>query len=384
MTTVEATPQVLWYTGQNGAHAGPFTEADVRGQVQSGTLKPTDYVWCPGWTEWKPAGVVFPAVSAPPPMPPPVVPVSPGAHSKLSETKAAPPAAVAPEKETQRAAAHPAVTVSDGMATHESAGIEPSATPSNIKLRIAAAAALVVCVVAAGLAWALLGRGGGAPRESSAGPPAPVAASPKAAPSAPAAATPSSPLSAPDTAKAAAEFEAVIGAEKSKYAERPTIGLASAYIRYALWLADQGKYAESRAQADLAEPVSLFHVIRNELFRRKAQAYALEAEKAPEEGRPPLWKGCAEAAGRAVGEGLDATQVPAEVAMLKGGLTVISRGIGNAYTLRGMCTVKLGDEAGALKDFGKAIEHLSLSPEEADTVARLQGWMTQLQAPKAP
>ena len=190
-------------------------------------------------------------------------------------------------------------------------------------------------------------------------------------------------LSAED-AKAAADFEAAIAAEKVKYADRPTIGLASAYIRYALWLADHGQYAEARAQTDLAEPVSVFHVIRNEAFRRKAQAYALEAEKAAEDSRPPLWKGCADAAGRAISEGLDATQVPAEVAMLKGGLIVISRGIGNAYTLRGMCTAKLGDEAGALRDFGKAVEHLSLSPEEAETVSRLNTWMQQLQAPKTP
>lgn len=184
----------------------------------------------------------------------------------------------------------------------------------------------------------------------------------------------------PEEAKAAADYEAAIEKEKARFAENKTIGLASLHIQYSMWLAEHGRYAEARAQSDLAMPVSQFHIIRNEALRRKAQAIALEAEHTPPEAREGLWRACVEAADGAINEGLTATQDSFEVSMLKGGIVVIARGIGNAYTLRGMCRVQLSEQEAGVADLKKSIEHLSAAPEEAEAIKRIEAIVQQLEA----
>lgn len=67
-------PEVQWYIARDGQQHGPLTEAEMRLFVEGGHLKPTDLLWRPGFSDWRPAPQIFPPKPAPPPAPPPPAP----------------------------------------------------------------------------------------------------------------------------------------------------------------------------------------------------------------------------------------------------------------------------------------------------------------------
>jgi pyruvate/2-oxoglutarate dehydrogenase complex dihydrolipoamide acyltransferase (E2) component len=78
----------VWYLGVDGAQSGPFTAAEIQGQIKSGKLKPTALAWRDGQAAWLPLAEnptfapMFagpPQLPAPPPAaaPPPLPPADP-------------------------------------------------------------------------------------------------------------------------------------------------------------------------------------------------------------------------------------------------------------------------------------------------------------------
>lgn len=59
-----------WYVSRNGAQHGPITHSELKELLQSRRVSPDDYIWCPDFTDWKPAGEIFAPVRRPPPPPP--------------------------------------------------------------------------------------------------------------------------------------------------------------------------------------------------------------------------------------------------------------------------------------------------------------------------
>lgn len=70
MTAVES--EVQWYIARDGKQYGPVSAVEMAKLVELKHIKPTDLVWRPGFTDWRPALAVFPAApeaastSAPP------------------------------------------------------------------------------------------------------------------------------------------------------------------------------------------------------------------------------------------------------------------------------------------------------------------------------
>ncbi len=60
---------VQWYIARDGQQHGPLSDAEMRLFVEGAHLRPTDLIWRPGFSEWRPALQVFP--------PRPQVPVDP-------------------------------------------------------------------------------------------------------------------------------------------------------------------------------------------------------------------------------------------------------------------------------------------------------------------
>lgn len=54
-----------WFVAQDGLRDGPFSLAELEGQVGLGSLKETDLVWRAGFTEWKPAAGATPLFGQP-------------------------------------------------------------------------------------------------------------------------------------------------------------------------------------------------------------------------------------------------------------------------------------------------------------------------------
>lgn len=54
-----------WYAQVGEQRYGPAGEEEVRAWLAQGRIKPTDFVWCEGMTNWAPAGTVF---GGPPPI----------------------------------------------------------------------------------------------------------------------------------------------------------------------------------------------------------------------------------------------------------------------------------------------------------------------------
>lgn len=63
----ENTSETLWYIARDGQQHGPISDTEMRLFVENGHLKPTDLLWQPGFTDWRPASDVFPAPVAPVP-----------------------------------------------------------------------------------------------------------------------------------------------------------------------------------------------------------------------------------------------------------------------------------------------------------------------------
>jgi hypothetical protein len=65
------------YVARGTERSGPFTEAEVRAQLASGTVTGASLVWWEGQKEWLPlsqTGLAAPALGGPPPAPPPAPP----------------------------------------------------------------------------------------------------------------------------------------------------------------------------------------------------------------------------------------------------------------------------------------------------------------------
>jgi len=65
-----------WHCSIGGQQYGPVSEEDLRSWAVTGRIKPTDYVWSEGMTDWVPAstveGLVPAGAAAPASGPPPV------------------------------------------------------------------------------------------------------------------------------------------------------------------------------------------------------------------------------------------------------------------------------------------------------------------------
>lgn len=52
--------EIEWYIARDGQQHGPLSDAEMRLFVESGHLKATDLLWRVGFTDWRPAPLVFP------------------------------------------------------------------------------------------------------------------------------------------------------------------------------------------------------------------------------------------------------------------------------------------------------------------------------------
>ena len=71
--TETTTEDNVWYLARDGKQHGPLTHLEMTKLVELGHLRPTDLVWRPGFTDWRPAPTIFtspqPAVAAASPSP---------------------------------------------------------------------------------------------------------------------------------------------------------------------------------------------------------------------------------------------------------------------------------------------------------------------------
>jgi len=63
-------PDIQWYIAREGKQHGPLSDVEMRTFVQQGHLKPTDLIWRPGFSDWRPAPAVFPFQAPEAPSPP--------------------------------------------------------------------------------------------------------------------------------------------------------------------------------------------------------------------------------------------------------------------------------------------------------------------------
>lgn len=47
-----------WWLARDGNNYGPLSEAELAKLVELGHMRDTDFVWCEGWPEWKPAAIL--------------------------------------------------------------------------------------------------------------------------------------------------------------------------------------------------------------------------------------------------------------------------------------------------------------------------------------
>ena len=91
-------PDIQWYIARDGKQHGPLSDVEMRTFVAQGHLRPTDLIWRPGFTDWRPAPAVFPFPSpeAAPAAPPVSQPVAPAPAARPAGPAAAPQRATAP------------------------------------------------------------------------------------------------------------------------------------------------------------------------------------------------------------------------------------------------------------------------------------------------
>mgnify|MGYP002083340415 CR=1 FL=1 len=128
-------PEVQWYIARDGQQHGPLTDVEMRLFVDGGHLRPTDLLWRPGFSDWRPAPQVFPPRPAEPAPPPP--PPQPAASR---------PATVAPSPQAQpssgmgaRGAAATPVAQPGGYAQAAAAATSRAASPADPRMQPAAA-----------------------------------------------------------------------------------------------------------------------------------------------------------------------------------------------------------------------------------------------------
>jgi hypothetical protein len=56
------TSSIEWYLAREGQQFGPITDAELAEFIKRGHLQPNDLLWREGFSEWRPAMVVFPAI----------------------------------------------------------------------------------------------------------------------------------------------------------------------------------------------------------------------------------------------------------------------------------------------------------------------------------
>lgn len=78
---------IQWFIARDGKQHGPISDIEIRKLVELSHLKPTDLVWCQGFSDWRSAGSVFPIVEAQPAPAP-----APQAAAPSSASHTAPPA----------------------------------------------------------------------------------------------------------------------------------------------------------------------------------------------------------------------------------------------------------------------------------------------------
>jgi hypothetical protein len=114
----------IWYLARDGKQHGPLSDLEMMKLVELGHLRATDLVWRPGFSDWRPAPTVFPAITAAAPKPVPAAP--------------APVAKPAPQPTLTPAVAEPAIA--KPVADSAPAQADP-ATPSFAKMTSASSAA---------------------------------------------------------------------------------------------------------------------------------------------------------------------------------------------------------------------------------------------------
>jgi len=60
---------IQWYIARDGKQHGPVSDLELKKLVELAHLKPTDLVWRQGFSDWRNAAAVFPAVAEPAPKP---------------------------------------------------------------------------------------------------------------------------------------------------------------------------------------------------------------------------------------------------------------------------------------------------------------------------
>jgi GYF domain 2 len=94
VTDMSATASSMeWYLAREGQQFGPITDAELAEFIKRGHLQPNDLLWREGFSEWRPAMVVFPALG------------QSAAQPKAGDTspaRAAPEPAAAPARNAER------------------------------------------------------------------------------------------------------------------------------------------------------------------------------------------------------------------------------------------------------------------------------------------
>ena len=70
--TETMTEDNVWYLARDGKQHGPLSHVEMTKLVELGHLRPTDLVWRPGFSDWRPAPTVFDMSPPAPPAPQPV------------------------------------------------------------------------------------------------------------------------------------------------------------------------------------------------------------------------------------------------------------------------------------------------------------------------
>lgn len=118
---------VQWYIARDGQQHGPLSDAEMRLFVEGAHLRPTDLIWRPGFSEWRPALQVFP--------PRPQVPVDPPLPRGAAGTAPTPQAQQPnPQAQPQQSASAPMASDAGRMAAgmssagRQQTGARPAAT----------------------------------------------------------------------------------------------------------------------------------------------------------------------------------------------------------------------------------------------------------------
>lgn len=111
--------QDIWYLARDGKQHGPLSDLEMTKLVELGHLRATDLVWRPGFSDWRPAPNVFPALAVAPAPSRPAVATAPAKQGFIPAQQTA--GAVQPR------VAEPAAATAFEAAAHTRAMAEPTA-----------------------------------------------------------------------------------------------------------------------------------------------------------------------------------------------------------------------------------------------------------------